>query len=260
MTSVCEQAAKELLSRRTAGTKAPRLIEPYRPISLDDALAIQESMIEIRADRVGGWKCLLPLAENKFIVAPIFADNVQQGEVCELFADTGSVSGKEVVRVEPEIAFVLAKPLPANSNGYSKAQINDAIGSCHMALELIQSRFADDSGAEFYEVLADCLANQGLFLGPEIEKDKAFTAAKVEVAITQAGKVQALSGTHPNALAQNPVYWLSDTMTKRGVSFEAGEAIITGSYCGVVELDFDELTTVAYDGIGEYQVTFTQKR
>ena len=77
---------------------------------------------------------------------------MQQGEVCELFADTGSVSGKEVVRVEPEIAFVLAKPLPANSNGYSKAQINDAIGSCHMALELIQSRFADDSGAEFYEV------------------------------------------------------------------------------------------------------------
>ena len=48
-------------------------------------------------------------------------------------------------------------------------------------------------------------------------------------------------------------------MTKRGVSFEAGEAIITGSYCGVVELGFDELTTVAYDGIGEYQVTFTPK-
>ena len=129
-----------------------------------------------------------------------------------------------------------------------------------MALELIQSSFADDSGAEFYEVFANRLANQGLFLGPEIEKDKAFAAAKVEVAITQAGKVQAFSGTHPNALAQNPVYWLIDTMTKRGVSFEAGEAIITGSYCGVVELDFDELTTVAYDGIGEYQVTFKPKR
>ena len=185
---------------------------------------------------------------------------MQQGEICELFADTGSVPGKEVARVEPEIAFVLAKPLPANSNGYSEAQINDAIGPCHMALELIQSRFADDSGAEFYEVLADCLANQGLFLGPEIEKDKAFAAGKVEVALTQAGKVQAFSGTHPNALAQNPVYWLIDTMTKRGVSFEAGEAIITGSYCGVVELDFDELTTVAYDGIGEYQVTFKPKR
>ena len=260
MTSVFEQAAKELLSRRTAGTKAPRLIEQYRPTSLDDALAIQESMIKIRADRVGGWKCLLPLAENKFIVAPIFADNVQQGDVCELFADTGSLPGKGVARVEPEIAFVLTKSLPANSNGYSEVQINNAIGSCRMALELIQSRFADDSGAEFYEVLADCLANQGLFLGPEIEKDEAFAAAKVEVAITQAGKVQAFSGAHPNALAQNPIYWLIDTMTKRGVSFEAGEAIITGSYCGVVEVDFDELTTVAYDDIGEYQVTFNQKR
>ena len=260
MTSVFEQTAKELFSRRTAGTKAPRLIEQYRPTSLDDALAIQESMIEISADRVGGWKCLLPLAENKFIVAPIFADNVQQGEVCELFADTGSVPGKKVARVEPEIAFVLTKSLPANSNGYSEAQINDAIGSCHMALELIQSRFADDSGAEFYEVLADCLANQGLLLGPEVDRKKAFAAANVEVSFTQGEKVQAFSGKHPNSLPQTPIYWLINTMTKRGVSFEAGEAIITGSYCGVVELDFNELTSIAYDDIGEYQVTFTQKR
>ncbi len=259
MTSVFGQAAKELLSRRTAGTKASRLSELYRPTSLDDALAIQASMIEFHPEKVGGWKCLLPLAEEKFIVAPIFADSVQQGDICELFADKGLVSNKGVARVEPEIAFVLAKPLPANQNGYSEEQINEAIGSCHMALELIQSRFADDSGAEFYEVLADCLANQGLFLGPEVDREKAFAAANVEVTFTQEGKVQELSGKHPNLLPQAPIYWLINTMTQRGVSFEVGEAIITGSYCGVVEVDFDKLITVCYDEIGEYQVTFKQK-
>ncbi len=96
---------------------------------------------------------------------------MQQGDVYELvFADTGSVPGKGVARVEPKIALLLTKSLPWSLNGYSEAQINDAIGSCHMALELIQSRFADDSGAEFYEVLADCLANQGLFLGANRER------------------------------------------------------------------------------------------
>ncbi|MGF1840681.1 2-keto-4-pentenoate hydratase [Vibrio atlanticus] len=253
MTSVFEQAANELLSRRIAGTKAPRLSERYRPTSLDDALAIQAAMVDLNRSKVGGWKCLLPLSEEKLIVAPIFEDSVQFGSECEAFSDNG------VVRIEPEIAFVLAKPLPANSNGYTEEQVNEAIGSCRMALELIQSRFADDSGVEFYEVLADGLANQGLFLGPELSKESAFAAANFEIAITQDEKVQAFTGKHPNSLPQTPIYWLINTMTQRGVSFEAGEAIITGSYCGVVEVEFDQLTTVRYDELGEYEVIFKQK-
>lgn len=38
MTNVFKQAAEELLSRRVAGTKAPRLDEQYRPNNLEDAL------------------------------------------------------------------------------------------------------------------------------------------------------------------------------------------------------------------------------
>ena len=75
--------------------------------------------------------------------------------------------------------FVLSQSLPANSDGYTEQQINDAIGQCHMALELIQIRFAEESGAGFYEKLADCLVNQGLFIGPEIERSQAFNASKI---------------------------------------------------------------------------------
>ena len=78
MTNVFKQAAEELLSRRVAGTKAPRLDEQYRPNNLEDALKIQSSMIDLKSDKVGGWKCLLPLAEDKFVVAPIFSGSVQQ--------------------------------------------------------------------------------------------------------------------------------------------------------------------------------------
>lgn len=247
-------AATELLNRRVAGTKAPRVAEEQRPKNIEDALSIQSSMIDIRSDKVGGWKCLLPLAEDKFVVAPIFADTVKQGSNCELFADKG------VARIEPEIAFVLNKALPANAEGYSEEQINDAIGSCHMALELMQSRFADDSGAEFLERLADGLVNQGLFLGPEIEREKAFNAATVDIRVSQESSVQTFEGKHPNQLAQTPIYWLINYMTRRGVDFQAGEAIITGSYCGIVEVEFNKPTTIEYQGIGEYQVTFTEKQ
>ena len=47
-------------------------------------------------------------------------------------------------------------------------------------------------------------------------------------------------------------------MTRPGVNFQAGEAIITGSFCGVVEVEFDKLTVVNYDGLGEFQVVFNE--
>ncbi len=253
MTDFCKQAASELLSRRVAGIKAPRLEEQVRPTSVDEAVQIQAAMIELHSAKVGGWKCLEPLAEDKYVLAPIFANTVQKGASCELFKDNG------VARIEPEIAFVLAKPLVANPEGYSEEQINDAIGSCHMALELMQSRFADDSDAEFHERLADGLMNQGLFIGPEIARDKAFDASTIDVTVAQGDNRQQFAGKHPNTLAQTPIYWFINYLTRRGVDFQAGEAIITGSYCGIVDVEFDKPTTITYEGIGEYTVEFKEK-
>ena len=66
------QAATQLLNRRVAGTKAECLDAEIRPDSIDDALAVQAEMIMQRRDPVGGWKTLLPPAEDQLVVAPIF--------------------------------------------------------------------------------------------------------------------------------------------------------------------------------------------
>ncbi|MFT2092388.1 hydratase [Paraglaciecola sp. 2405UD69-4] len=242
-----EKAAKELLSRRKAGTKAPCLDESIRPTSNDDALAIQGEMAKLH--KVKGWKCLLPPAEGKIVVAPIF-DVQQDTNIIELYADNG------VARVEPEIGFVLAKPLAAKSGDYSEPEIIDAIGTTHMALELIQSRYADDSGKQFADSLADCMVNQGVFIGPEVDKSIAIDLSTVQLNITQDKDIQALDGKHPNPRAIDGLLWLINYMTKRGVTFEAGEVIITGSFKGVLEMPFDVKTTIGYEGLADYTVTF----
>ncbi|MGB5446326.1 MAG: hydratase [Psychromonas sp.] len=244
------QAATELLNRRAAGTKAERLDESIRPISSDDALRIHQQMIQLRTDQVGGWKCLKPIAEDQFIVAPIFSDTIKQGEQCALFADRG------VVRIEPEIAFVLGQDLPAQQEDYSDAQIDQAIARSHMALELIQGRYAENIDVPFNEKLADGLLNQGLFIGPEIDKSAAYSASEINITIKQGEKVQQFAGKHPNTLPPVPVYWLINFMSKRGTSFKAGEAIITGSYAGVVEVEFDQPTEIEYENLGKYTVEF----
>ena len=252
-----EQAAQQFLARRVSGTKAYSLADDIKPNTLEDALAVHQEMIKLRPDHVAGWKCLLPIAEDKVIIAPIFSDTFQKGEQCWLMKDDGKV------KVEPEIAFVLNKDLPARDTDYSEAEINEAIGSCHMALELMQRRFADDATAEFPELLADCLVNQGLFIGPEIDKSLVFSASKIALSFKQTDEngelsEQAFDGVHPNPLPQLPVYWAINFMTKRGTTFKKGEAFTTGSYAGIVEVDFDKKTDIDYAGIGRYSVVFKE--
>ncbi|MBU2871768.1 hydratase [Colwellia sp. E2M01] len=251
------EAAQQFLARRVPGTKADSLPEAIRPITIEDALMVHQEMIKLRSDSVAGWKCLLPIAEDKMVMAPIFGDTFQSGEQCSLMKDNG------VARVEPEIAFVLNKDLPARAEDYSEAEINDAIGSCHMALELMQSRFTEDCTAGFEERLADCLLNQGLYIGPEIDRDLAFAASRIQLSFKQTeanGEVteQNLDGVHPNPLPQLPVYWAVNFMSKRGTTFKKGEAFTTGSYKGIVEVDFDKKTEISYAGIGSYTVTFKE--
>ena len=244
-------AASEYLRRRVAGTKASRLDIAIRPQNIEEALSVQTQLISQRSDDVGGWKCLLPF-DDKVIVGPIFSDTVQSGAICKLLKDENKV------RIEPEIVFVLNKDLPAKDTDYSEEEINEAIGSCHMALELMQNRFADDSNAEFPELLADVLVNQGLFVGPEIDREKAFSAHHINLSLTQGDNVQQFEGVHPNPLPHLPVYWLINYMTKRGTSFTKGQALTTGSYAGIVEVDFDIETTIKYENIGEYKVMFKE--
>ena len=244
------QAATQLLSRRMAGAKAARLDPQIRPNSIADALAVQAEMIMQRSDPVGGWKALLPPAENRLVVAPIFAQTINRGATCKLLADNN------VARIEPEIAFVLGKDLPAQQQDYSQAQIDDALEGCYMALELMQARFLENSGVEFCEKLADCLVNQGLFIGPEIDRELAYSASEITINVSQAQNRQTFSGKHPNQLPQNPLYWLINFMSKRGTGFKAGQAIITGSYAGIIELQFDMPTEIEYVGLGKYVVEF----
>lgn len=242
-----KQAATELFARRKPGTKAQGLEASICPQSIDDALAIQAQMADMQT--VLGWKCLLPPADDEVIVAPIFDVQVNTAEVI-LFED------EKQALVEPEICFVLSKDLLANGTAYSDEEIINAIGSAHMALELMQKRFAPDAQQSFFESLADGMTNQGMFVGPEIDKELAINTSEVTISITQTSNNLSLDGIHPNPRAIDGVLWLINYMSARGVDFKAGQAIITGSFKGIVKLAFEEETTISYAGFGEYSVTF----
>lgn len=245
--SQIQSAAADLIDRRLNNKVAPRLAPNLRPGTTDEAFAIQQAMMEGMGDEVGGWKCLLP-TEDKVFAAPIFARTIFDQSPCPIKLDNG------VCRIEPEIAFKFKQDLPSRNTDYSEQEIIAALSSAYLALELIQNRYQDAEPAGFAETLADCLINQGIYVGPEIDMARAFAASEIDFTLTQQ-ETRTFTGRHPNNSPQLPLFWLVNFLSKRGIDIKAGQVVITGSFAGAHEVKPNIEFTLDYAGLDKINVT-----
>jgi 2-keto-4-pentenoate hydratase len=244
------QAATVLAARRQKGETGPRLPESLRPADVDAALAIQSLVIGQLGDHVGGWKCGLS-PENPVIMAPIPAGGIHASSPCPVWASAGQA------RVEPELAFVLARDLPPRDTPYTPDEVDAAVAGIHLALELIGSRYADPAAATVAEHLADGLLNQGMLIGPRIAT---LTTPPGTIAIhvrIDGVRDFTLDGKHPNADPRAPLHWLAEFLRSRGEGLQAGQAVITGSYAGSFELPVGEDISIRFGDLGTLAVRFT---
>lgn len=255
---IVAEAAAILVERRINGSQAERLPERCRPQNLEQAMAIQaavtEQWCEQMDDSIGGWKCLLP-PQDKWVVGPIYTRTIDSVPPVSLWPKAGRA------RIEPELAFFFGQDLPPRTEPYTPADVDAAIDRTHMALELINSRYTDPASCEFPEMLADGLVNQGLFIGPQIDSNSARSASSFTITITCAnGEVIERQGQHPNTHPRAPLYWLAEFLRSRGEGIVAGQAVITGSYAGVIEVPLNTEIQIDYAGLGSMQVSFTAKQ
>lgn len=257
MPNSAQQAAHLLVARRIDGSQGERLPENYRPTTIENALAIQNAIseywCETMDDSIGAWKCGLP-SENKIVVAPIYTRTIDSVAPVALWPQ------KNKARIEPEFAFFFAKDLPARAEPYTAADVDAAIARTHLALELINSRYADPKSCSFPEMLADGLVNQGLFIGPEINSEHAKAASEFEIVVNcENGEHSKHQGRHPSIHPRAPLYWLVEFLRSQGKGIIAGQAVITGSFAGVIELPLNTNIDIHYAGLGTLNVSFTAK-
>ncbi|MFC5474424.1 2-keto-4-pentenoate hydratase [Paraherbaspirillum soli] len=247
-------AAGILAARRRCGEQGPRLPASLRPAAIEDALAIQAAVSAQLGAAVGGWKCGLPV-EGGVVLAPIYAGTIHTGNSpCSIWARGGQA------RVEPELAFILGRDLPARDAPYTPAEVDAAIVRTHLALELIASRYSDPADAGFAENLADGLLNQGLFLGPQVASEAARTASRMALRVTfETSEEIELDGRHPAHDPRAPLYWLAEFLRSTGQGLQAGQAVITGSYAGSFDLPLGQDIAIRYGELGVLTVRFAQK-
>ena len=257
MPTLAKQAAQLLTERRIAGTQGDRLPEECRPLDIASALAIQEAVTERWCDQmddsVGGWKCGLS-TPDKIVVAPIYTRTIDSVPPLSVW------SSNNKARVEPELAFFFGVDLPARATHYTPVEVDAAIVRTHLALELINSRYAEPKTCDFPEILADGLVNQGLFIGPEVDAELARVASEFTIAVSCAnGESSEYQGRHPNMDPRAPLYWLVEYLRNEGQGIAAGQVVITGSFAGVIEVPLNTDIQIRYAGLGEMQVNFKAK-
>ena len=232
--------AERLVAARRQGARIA-LAGPDAPQDYEEGFAIQDKVVAALASPVIGWK-VMEVPGGPVICAPI----LQSGRVAP--GGTWEVVGKEPAGIELEIAFRMGRDVPP---GATPAQVLDAVAAAHVVFELCQSRIADPGKQPRHVMLADCIANAGIVVGPEIDGWRNQDLAARPGRLLVDGKV------HVEGKSVDPVaalQMLPPVLAARGKRLAAGQIVITGSLIGMNWLTSRHALEGIVDGCGQVAI------
>jgi 2-oxo-3-hexenedioate decarboxylase len=198
MSNISELAA--ILDEAARTAKAVNQIDPDGKLSLDDAYAVQSASIARRIER-GEKRVGVKMgftSRTKMIQMGI--DDLIWGRLTSgmQVEEGGKISFARYVhpRAEPEIAFVLRKPLAGDVTAVEALAAVEAIAP---AIEIIDSRFRDFKFS-LPDVIADNASSSGFVIGPWCDPHQDFAnlglTLSIDGRVVQVGSTAAILG-HP---------------------------------------------------------------
>jgi len=159
-------------------------------------------------------------------------------------------------RVEPEIAFVLARPL--RGPGVTVAEAVAAVDFVLPALEIIDSRIKDWK-IGLVDTIADNASSGGVVLG---STPVPLSGLDLRLAGCTLHKNGELAGTGAGgAVLGSPVsalVWLANTVGTRGVVLEPGQVILPGSVTAAIPVSAGDTVTARFAGLGGLTARFSK--
>jgi 2-keto-4-pentenoate hydratase len=233
--------ADRLRAARVRGERIA-LAEGELPADFAQGFAIQERVVAGLGSPIIGWK-VLQVPEGPVIFAPI----LQSGRIAA--GGTWTVAGVEPAGIELEVAFRMGSNVAPGASG---AAVLEAVAAAHVVFELCQSRIANPEAAPRHVMLADCIANAGVVIGPEIAGFRTLDLAARSGRLLVDGKVHA-EGRSGDPLAT--LQLLPPALAAREKGLLAGQIVITGSLIGMNWLRGRHDLVGRIDGCGEVALT-----
>lgn len=230
------KAAKMLMDAWEAGTPVPALPKDCAPTNEAEAIAINDAIMAANAHEIGGWKIgatgaapQKALGLSQPFVGYIRAANVHTGATAYTFADLNRPI------IESEYAYRLKSDLPARDADYTRDEIEAAIGSLIIGMEVPMSRLGADHGLGPLALVADHGGTGTYIIGAEHNDWKSIDTINQDVVLTFDG-AEAGRGTGEAMMGDpvNAVVWFANHMSDKGIGLKAGQFITTGSCTGVI--------------------------
>jgi 2-keto-4-pentenoate hydratase len=243
----CEEAARLLCAAR-GGPPTHELPPACRPQSDADAYEIQEAVIRLLGETIGGWKVGVKSAAVPAFCAPIWTKMIRSSPA---FYDAGEL---RLIGIEAEIAFRLGRDFPARAAPYDRAEVTkDAV--LHPAIEIVDSRYADFHSLDRLSILADNFSNGGLVYGPAVPDWEKLDLSGTAITVTEDGEPFADSAGGATRDPIAALVELVNLMKDRGGT-EPGTFVTTGSWTGMVFTKRGTRIAADFGPLGRVEVAF----
>jgi 2-keto-4-pentenoate hydratase len=250
-------AAKHLFDaheRRERFAPLPANIAPRTP---DEAYAIQDSFVALRARKLGaiaGYKIALTSAEMRRFVG---VDTPQAGMVFGALVrrSPARVRAADYVRliVEFEVAVEIAEDLPVADKPFSREHVSSAVGAVMPGMEIADDRDADYKQLANHplDLIADNSWNEGAVLGEPVRDWRKIDLAAVRgVATINGKKVGEGRGADCMGHPLDALAWLADHLASIGRGLQRGDVVITGSIITSKAVKAGDVVLFALDHLG----------
>ena len=231
-TKEIELAANLLWNSAACREAVPPLRETFPGMGAEDAYAVQDFNTE---RQLKGGARLVGRKIGLTSKAMQQATGITEPDYGVMFDDTVYESGAEIpvdlfsnVRIEVELAFVLAKPLegPDCTLEDALAAIEDAVP----ALEILNSHI-ELEGRTIVDTIADNAAYGAMVLGDVRKRPDEIDLRWVPGVLSRNGEIEE-TGVAAGVLGHpaTGVAWLANKFHQHGARLEAGEIILAGSF------------------------------
>ena len=194
------------------------------------------------------WKAGGPSDKVEPTAAPIPPEHVLRSPA--------SVAGSsmQMIGVEAEVAFRLAKDLPPRSRPYSERSIAAAVGEALVVIELCDTRLASWKETPGVWKLADFQNSSAVVVGSGTKDWAKIDFLQQEVEFRIGSRVAKAKGAHSYGNPFRLMPWLVKHAAKRGLGLHAGDVITTGAWTGLEIAKPGDEVTAKFPGIGEATV------
>lgn len=253
-----EEAARLLFEAYSNGKPVQPLTSTYDDLTLEDAYAIQLLQIDWfleQGRRVKGHKVGLTSAAMQRLLG------VDEPDYGHLLDDFFYLEHEPIPmgrflqpRIEPEVAFVLKRPL--RGPGVTAHEAIAAVDFVVPALEIVDSRI-EDWKIGLFDTIADNASSGAAVLGSTPTAISDVDLRLAGAVMTQNGMVVGTGAG--GAVLGSPLgtlVWLANTVGARGVTLEEGQVVLPGSVCAMVPVAAGDTVTATFAGLGSVTARF----